>query len=173
MIVIIIIMVHENQCLHDCVWYCCCHPVAMWGEQLDGSDIDKAIWPRAAAAAERLWTPFALTTDNATAAPRLAAFRCLLLSRGIGAAPMGMTASGFDRSGNATVKPAAFVVRGPEPEPRLEETTLSPMIVNSRHDSCGEACCAAAVITLPLCASCQTNTGSAVRPGQLLPGAYN
>jgi len=59
----------------------------MWGETVDASDLDNTVWPRAAAVAERLWTPLALM--NVTAAePRLETFRCLLTQRGIGAAPV-------------------------------------------------------------------------------------
>lgn len=63
--------------------------VCMWGEHIDGSDIEQTIWPRAAAAAGRLWTPY----DNLAKNPRevtarLAHFRCLLNQRGVAAAPL-------------------------------------------------------------------------------------
>ena len=60
--------------------------VCMWGETVDSSDIFATIWPRAAAAAERLWSPADLT-DTDAALLRLERFRCLLNTRGIGAAP--------------------------------------------------------------------------------------
>jgi hexosaminidase len=59
----------------------------MWGETVDASDIFNTIWPRAAAVAERLWSPQEVN-DTDAALPRLAWFRCLLNSRGIGAAPV-------------------------------------------------------------------------------------
>ena len=62
----------------------------MWGETVDASDIEQTIWPRLAAVAEQLWRPQAVTmspTGVNSAAPRLAAFRCLLNRRGIWAAP--------------------------------------------------------------------------------------
>ncbi|KAL2549361.1 Beta-hexosaminidase 3 [Forsythia ovata] len=63
--------------------------VCMWGEHIDGSDIEQTIWPRAAAAAERLWTPYDnLPKDPAQVAGRLAHFRCLLNQRGVAAAPL-------------------------------------------------------------------------------------
>jgi len=62
----------------------------MWGETVDASDIFNTIWPRAAAAAERMWSPATLT-DTAAALPRLQWFRCFLNSRGIGAAPVSNT----------------------------------------------------------------------------------
>ncbi|KAE8663018.1 Beta-hexosaminidase 3 [Hibiscus syriacus] len=63
--------------------------VCMWGETADGSDIEQTIWPRAAAAAERLWTPFdKLAKNPREATGRLATFRCLLNQRGIAAAPL-------------------------------------------------------------------------------------
>ncbi|XP_020676370.1 beta-hexosaminidase 3 [Dendrobium catenatum] len=63
--------------------------VCMWGETADASDIEQTIWPRAAAAAERLWTPtWKLATDPKVVAPRLAHFRCLLNKRGVAAAPL-------------------------------------------------------------------------------------
>ncbi|CAA3017992.1 beta-hexosaminidase 3 [Olea europaea subsp. europaea] len=49
--------------------------VCMWGEHIDGSDIEQTTWPRAAAAAAKV-------------AGRLAHFRCLLNIRGVAAAPL-------------------------------------------------------------------------------------
>ncbi|KAG8462624.1 hypothetical protein KFE25_004600 [Diacronema lutheri] len=61
---------------------------AMWGERADGSDVEATVWPRLAAIAERLWSPRA-RSETARAEPRLRAFRCLLLARGVAAAPVG------------------------------------------------------------------------------------
>ncbi|KAF7811365.1 beta-hexosaminidase 1-like [Senna tora] len=65
--------------------------VCMWGETADTSDVQQTIWPRAAAAAERLWSQRDSTpTGNLTLSvlPRLQYFRCVLNSRGIPAAPV-------------------------------------------------------------------------------------
>ncbi|XP_057522383.1 beta-hexosaminidase 1 [Amaranthus tricolor] len=65
--------------------------VCMWGETADTSNIQQTIWPRAAAAAERLWSRREATTGgniNITALPRLHYFRCLLNLRGVQAAPV-------------------------------------------------------------------------------------
>ncbi|OMO82896.1 hypothetical protein COLO4_22777 [Corchorus olitorius] len=63
--------------------------VCMWGETVDGSDIEQTIWPRAAAAAERLWTPYdKLAKNPRQVTKRLAYFRCLLNQRGVAAAPL-------------------------------------------------------------------------------------
>ncbi|KAG7585892.1 Glycoside hydrolase family 20 catalytic domain [Arabidopsis thaliana x Arabidopsis arenosa] len=63
--------------------------VCMWGEHIDASDIEQTIWPRAAAAAERLWTPYAKLAKNPNkVTTRLAHFRCLLNRRGVAAAPL-------------------------------------------------------------------------------------
>ena len=60
----------------------------MWGETVDPSDFDATVWPRLAAIGERLWS----SVDDVDAArPRLEAFRCLLLERGVGAAPLNNT----------------------------------------------------------------------------------
>ncbi len=59
----------------------------MWAETVDNSDLDNTIWPRAAAIAERLWTPMELM-DTVAAHDRIETFRCLLTQRGIGAAPV-------------------------------------------------------------------------------------
>lgn len=65
--------------------------VCMWGETADASDVQQTIWPRAAAAAERLWSTRDATSTkniNVTALPRLESFRCLLNQRGVPAAPV-------------------------------------------------------------------------------------
>ncbi|KAL6909977.1 hypothetical protein ACP4OV_001235 [Aristida adscensionis] len=69
--------------------------VCMWGEHIDASDIQQTIWPRAAAAAERLWTPIEkVAKDARSVTSRLARFRCLLNERGVAAAPL----AGYGRS---------------------------------------------------------------------------
>ncbi|KAJ8422970.1 hypothetical protein Cgig2_002581 [Carnegiea gigantea] len=65
--------------------------VCMWGETADTSDIQQTIWPRAAAAAERLWSRKEATSAgnvNQTVLPRFHYFRCLLNRRGVQAAPV-------------------------------------------------------------------------------------
>ncbi|KAL4576633.1 hypothetical protein LXL04_012730 [Taraxacum kok-saghyz] len=63
--------------------------VCMWGEHVDGSDIEQTIWPRAAAAAERLWTNVGRLAKNPKdVGLRLMHFRCLLNQRGVAAAPL-------------------------------------------------------------------------------------
>ncbi|CAI0443035.1 unnamed protein product [Linum tenue] len=64
--------------------------VCMWGETADTSDVLQTIWPRAAAAAERLWSKKEDISGNITltALPRLHYFRCLLNRRGVAAAPV-------------------------------------------------------------------------------------
>ncbi|XP_031254283.1 beta-hexosaminidase 1 [Pistacia vera] len=65
--------------------------VCMWGETADTSNVQQTIWPRAAAAAERLWSrreSISSGNINITALPRLHYFRCLLHRRGIQAAPV-------------------------------------------------------------------------------------
>ncbi|KAL9226095.1 hypothetical protein vseg_001945 [Gypsophila vaccaria] len=65
--------------------------VCMWGETGDTSDVQQTIWPRAAAAAERLWSSIEATSSgniNETVLPRLHYFRCLLNMRGVQAAPV-------------------------------------------------------------------------------------
>ncbi|KAK9061403.1 hypothetical protein SSX86_018584 [Deinandra increscens subsp. villosa] len=63
--------------------------VCAWGEKIDPSDIEQTIWPRAAAAAERLWTRSdKLAKDPNDVTSRIANFRCLLNQRGVAAAPL-------------------------------------------------------------------------------------
>ena len=54
----------------------------MWQEYIDGSNVLSTVWPRAAAVAERLWSPRKVN-DTKAAQPRLAQFRFLLQKRGI------------------------------------------------------------------------------------------
>ncbi|KAL8052281.1 hypothetical protein ABFX02_06G201804 [Erythranthe guttata] len=69
--------------------------VCMWAEHIDASDIEQTIWPRAAAAAERLWTPYdKIAKDPEEVRDRLTYFRCLLNQRGVAAAPL----DGFGRA---------------------------------------------------------------------------
>ncbi|KAK9282720.1 hypothetical protein L1049_010940 [Liquidambar formosana] len=65
--------------------------VCMWGETADTSNVQQTIWPRAAAAAERLWSKretISMGNTTLTALPRLHYFRCLLTRRGVQAAPV-------------------------------------------------------------------------------------
>ncbi|PIN07941.1 Beta-N-acetylhexosaminidase [Handroanthus impetiginosus] len=63
--------------------------VCMWAETADASNFQQTIWPRAAAAAERLWSKKeSASSANTTVLPRLEYFRCLLTRRGIQAAPV-------------------------------------------------------------------------------------
>ena len=59
----------------------------MWGETVDDSDLFNTVWPRAAAVAERLWSP-AWANNTFDFMPRLSNFRCLLNARGYSAAPV-------------------------------------------------------------------------------------
>ena len=74
----------------------------LWGETVDGSDIESTLWPRMAAIAERLWSgdraapPSGGSAGTAAAFERgqehrLRQFRCLLLERGFGAGVVGDT----------------------------------------------------------------------------------
>lgn len=68
----------------------------MWGETVDPSDLQNTVWPRAAAVAEVLWSPYDAeatkrrkeTGDMDEVEDRLETFRCLLNERGISAAPV-------------------------------------------------------------------------------------
>jgi hexosaminidase len=63
----------------------------MWGESVDASDVQATVWPKLAAIAEKLWSPAAFTNAPGflkAAHPRLQRYRCMLLQRGVGAAPV-------------------------------------------------------------------------------------
>ncbi|KAL8539049.1 hypothetical protein ACS0TY_000879 [Phlomoides rotata] len=64
--------------------------VCMWGETADASNVQQTIWPRAGAAAERLWSQRESGSSRNTTAvlSRLEYFRCLLTRRGVPAAPV-------------------------------------------------------------------------------------
>ncbi|KAM6960619.1 beta-hexosaminidase subunit alpha [Aplochiton taeniatus] len=62
--------------------------VCMWGEYVDATNLSPRLWPRASAAAERLWSDAKQTSSVEQAFPRLKDFRCKLLRRGIQAEPL-------------------------------------------------------------------------------------
>ncbi|XP_071392384.1 beta-hexosaminidase subunit alpha [Centroberyx affinis] len=62
--------------------------VCMWGEYVDATNLSPRLWPRASAAAERLWSDEKQTSSVDQAFPRLRDFRCKLLRRGIQAEPL-------------------------------------------------------------------------------------
>ncbi|XP_066524504.1 beta-hexosaminidase subunit alpha [Hoplias malabaricus] len=62
--------------------------VCMWGEYVDATNLSPRLWPRASAAAERLWSNEEKTSSVDKAFPRLEDFRCTLLRRGIQAEPL-------------------------------------------------------------------------------------
>ncbi|CAI7795915.1 unnamed protein product [Closterium sp. NIES-54] len=63
--------------------------VCAWSERIDPSQLMATVWPRAAAMAERLWSPKAYV-DSTRDGPhdRMHMFRCLLVQRGIASAPV-------------------------------------------------------------------------------------
>lgn len=68
--------------------------VAVWSETIDSHNLDSLVWPRAAAAAEVLWSgrtdASGQNRSQVTAAPRLHQQRQRLVARGIGASPFQM-----------------------------------------------------------------------------------
>ena len=71
--------------------------VCAWGETMDAASVLSVIWPRAAAAAERLWSNNFATSSASdfSTVNRMAAFRCELLERGV-AAPLPGAANAGD-----------------------------------------------------------------------------
>ena len=59
----------------------------MWAPYFDSTNFLTQAFPRAAAVAERLWSA-ATVTSAAAAQPRLHAWRCALLARGLATAPV-------------------------------------------------------------------------------------
>ncbi|XP_036005244.1 beta-hexosaminidase subunit alpha isoform X2 [Fundulus heteroclitus] len=62
--------------------------VCLWGEYVDATNLSPRLWPRASAAAERLWSNERQTSSVDRAFLRLQEFRCKLLRRGIQAEPL-------------------------------------------------------------------------------------
>ena len=62
----------------------------MWSETVDDSDLFATVYPRTSAGAERMWTNVDIVNSNNPddVLERLEVFKCLLLERGIGAAPV-------------------------------------------------------------------------------------
>ncbi len=71
--------------------------VCMWGEMVDDTVVDQKIWPRAAAAAERLWSS-AEVTSLEDSWVRLNGHRRRLLSLGVSASPFTTAFCERDRS---------------------------------------------------------------------------
>jgi len=60
---------------------------AMWGEQVDSTNIDSRMWPRACAVAERLWSARGVVNMD-SAQKRLRKMRCRMAQLGVGAGPI-------------------------------------------------------------------------------------
>lgn len=67
---------------------------AMWGEMVDDSNFELTVWPRAAALAERLWSPRS-HNDTIDAHDRIMSLRCLLNRRGVAAASPTQPGAGY------------------------------------------------------------------------------
>jgi hexosaminidase len=66
----------------------------MWAEQTDPVNVDRMIWPRAAAVAEVLWSGAkdgeGRNRSQIEASPRLSEMRERLVMKGVGAEPIAM-----------------------------------------------------------------------------------
>ena len=60
----------------------------MWGEGINEDNFDEYVWRGAGAAAERLWSPYALTPSHTTANDRFVEHLCRLSLLGIRAGPI-------------------------------------------------------------------------------------
>ena len=61
---------------------------SLWGEEIDGYNLQQKAWPRGAAFAERMWSAQSVD-DPVEAGPRLARVYCRLVARGVRASPIG------------------------------------------------------------------------------------
>lgn len=61
---------------------------AMWGEGINEDNFDEYVWRGAGAAAERLWSPYALTPTHAAATDRFVEHLCRLSLLGVRAGPI-------------------------------------------------------------------------------------
>ncbi len=90
----------------------------MWGEGINAANADAYIWRGAAAAAERLWSPLALTPSHAQATGRFTEHLCRLQGLGVRAGPIGPgfcpsdVAQGAEGAGVAEVRAAALAAAG-------------------------------------------------------------
>ena len=87
----------------------------MWGEGINAANADAYIWRGAAAAAERLWSPLALTPSHAQAAGRFAEHLCRLQALGVRAGPIGPGFCPSDAAaaaGVAEIRAAALAAAG-------------------------------------------------------------
>jgi hexosaminidase len=62
---------------------------SMWGEHVDASNFISRTWPRASAAAERLWTGDVSMGAATTIKERIHKFRCRMVQQGFAAGPTG------------------------------------------------------------------------------------
>ncbi len=84
-----------DQTLYDGNWtdlersYLVGGETAMWGEGINAANADAYIWRGAAAAAERMWSPLALTPNHTLATGRFVEHLCRLWMLGVRAGPIG------------------------------------------------------------------------------------
>ena len=76
----------------------------MWGEQTDAVNLDPMLWPRAAAAAEVLWSGAkdanGQNRSQIEASPRLSDLRERLVAKGVRAEPVRMAYCEMESDGN-------------------------------------------------------------------------